>query len=265
MKARYCPCLYVYLAGKALLRYKLISWRPILQIPANQSVFPSPMSSTCTACRRATSRVWSRPTWRRRTRWASAPSASFTAAASECSAKSCARSWPAPVLWRRTAPRRRKPADGAPPSPRSISGALRSQVRQLIQPVDISLGAGFDHIGRSASPHHLPAALLKLRRNLAQRLRPAGYSPDLITHQLGGAFRDAGNRLAHGVHRTVANRRAFAHFAADAQPDGRRRNSRRPAVDMQIVKPVSLRGGMDLIVLDGDQVLVEYFLLLVRH
>ena len=92
-------------------------------------------------------------------------------------------------------------------------GGRRVSRRQLIQTVDISLGAGFDDIGGSAAPHYFAASVLQLHGDLAHGFGAAGDRANLVALELGGGLRDLRDRPANRVHRPVADGRAFPHVA----------------------------------------------------
>src|ERR1019366_8858789 len=90
------------------------------------------------------------------------------------------------------------------------------KVRELVQTVDIGLGAGFDDIGGSATPHDLAASFFELHGDLSQGFGAAGYPMNLIPLELGGGVRDLRNGPATRVHGTVSNGGAFLRGALHA-------------------------------------------------
>jgi hypothetical protein len=135
----------------------------------------------------------------------------------------------------------------------------------FIQPIHIGFGAGFDHVGGSAASHHALAALLQPHGNFADGLGAAGHRANIVARQRGGALRDGGNGLVDRVHGPIADRRAFPGFAFDADADRSCGNGGCAAIDVHVLEMIGVGNRMNFIVEDGDQILVEDFLLLIGH
>ena len=86
------------------------------------------------------------------------------------------------------------------PSPQTLS----PKQRKLVQAVNVSPRAGFDNVRRSPSAHHPAALLLELHCNFAHRFGAAGHGANLIAQEFGRSLRYLRNRLARGVHRSIA-------------------------------------------------------------
>src|ERR1035437_6331324 len=132
------------------------------------------------------------------------------------------------------------------------------KVRELVQTIDIGLGAGFDDIGGSATPHDLAASFFELHGDLSQGFGAAGYTMNLIPLELGGGVGDLRNGPANRVHGTVSDGGAFLRGALHAHSHRRGGNGRRAAVDMQVQEFKGGRQGVDLVMQDGHEILVEH-------
>src|ERR1019366_2142558 len=140
-----------------------------------------------------------------------------------------------------------------------------AQAREPVQTVDIGLGAGFDDIGGSAASNHFAAGIFQLNGDLSHGFGAAGHSANLIALELGGGAGHLRNCPAKGVYRTVSDGRAFFGAVLESHPYGRPRNRRRATVDMQVLQFKGGRHGVDLVMQNGHEILIEHFLLLVGH
>ncbi len=115
---------------------------------------------------------------------------------------------------------------------------------ELVQAVDVRLGAGFDHVGGCAaarSPCGRPASSCTVTSPIASRA--AGHRADLVAVEHGADSGDRGDGPAHRVHGPVADGRPFFQLALTRSLHRGGRDGGRAAVDVQVLELVVLGTG----------------------
>src|SRR6266511_2318147 len=134
---------------------------------------------------------------------------------------------------------------------------------QPVERVHVGTRARLDHVRRAALAGHHGAVEIHPDRDLAQSVLARGDGSELIVLQPPLEARDGVDGVEHGVHGSVADARGLEEPRVLFQPPRGRRDDAGAADRVQVVERVRLRYLGDLVLDDGDQVLVEDLFLLV--
>src|SRR5438309_587667 len=138
-------------------------------------------------------------------------------------------------------------------------------MHQAVERVHVCSRARLDHVSRAAFARHHSAVEVHPDRHLADGVLAGGYGAQLIVLEPTLEPGDGVDGVQHRVHRPVAHARVLEDLGVLLETHRGRGDDARPADHVQVVERVRLGHLGDLVLDDGDQVVVEDVLLLVRE
>ena len=134
---------------------------------------------------------------------------------------------------------------------------------QLVERMDVGLRACHERVRIGGPANRHDALPLQPNADLCLGIGAAGHGMDLEEVELGIMIDDLADRIEDGINRTVAGTACLAKFTIDPHTQFRLLRAHRPCDDTQLVEGNTLAHRRQLVVNQGEDVVVEDMLLAV--